>query len=456
MTNPESRTPNPRRALVVALAAITTVAIPRAQAPHIYAVTNARIVTAAGAPIENGTIVFRDGVIDQVGSGITPPASARVYDGKGLTVYPGLIDMGNTAAVSAGSASAATPRTTEDAERAKRDALLRAHVRAAEHLAVDGPAMKKLASAGVTTVLAVPAGEVFTGQSALVNVALAEDEPQIGALADIRKGQPVLRSPVAVHVAVPDSPQGAAYPNSLMGVIAFVRQSFIDAQYYGAQQERAERVKGAGPRPLFDAGLEALQPAVNGRLPVVYRADSVREIDRALAMSRDLKLDTILAGAREADQLAPDLKSRNVRVIYSLRYPERLKSLAPGADEPIRSLRERANASKAPAALEKAGIMFAFESGGLEDPKDFVKNAGKAVKAGLSADAAIRALTINAATIAGAADRVGSLEKGRIANVIVTDGDLFGEKTTIKHVFVDGRPVVIEEPATDRARGTQR
>ncbi|MGH9348500.1 MAG: amidohydrolase family protein, partial [Vicinamibacterales bacterium] len=96
-----------------------------------------------------------------------------------------------------------------------------------------------------------------------------------------------------------------------------------------------------------------------------------------------------------------------------------------------------------------AGILFAFESGGLENPKDFVKNAAKAVKAGLSADAAISALTINAATIAGAAHRLGSLEKGKIANAVVTDGDLFGEKTQIKHVFVDGRPVVIEEPAGD-------
>ncbi len=463
MRTPKSQLRTPKRhAFAVALAAIAALAVPRAQAPHVYAITGARIVTAAGAPIENGAIVFRDGVIEQVGAGITPPPAARVYDGKGLTVYPGLIDMGNTAAVSASAATTSTPRTTEDAERAKRDALLRAHVRAAENLAIDAPALKKLAAAGVTSVLAVPAGQAIAGQSALVNVALADDDPQIGALADLRKGQPVLRTPVALHVAIPENPQGNAYPNSLMGVIAFVRQSLIDAQYYGAQQERASHARTGGPRPLdgaqagpvFDAALEALQPAVAGRMPVVYRADSLREIDRALAMSREFKLNAILAGGREADQLAADLKAANVRVIYNLRYPERLKSLAPNADEPIRMLRERAHAPKTPAALERAGILFAFESGGLEEPKDFVKNAAKAVKAGLPADAAVRALTINAATIAGAADRVGSLEKGKIANVIVTDGDLFGEKTTIKHVFVDGRPVWIDEAPAERNRRT--
>jgi imidazolonepropionase-like amidohydrolase len=419
----------------------------------VYAITNARIVTAAGAPIENGTIVFRDGIIEQVGSGVTVPAAARVYDGKGLTVYPGLIDMGNTAAFAAPASTPPTPRTTEDAERTKRELLLRPHVRAAEHLAVDTPALRKLASAGVTSVLAVPTGPAFAGQSALVNVALPEDVPQIGALADIRSGQPVIRTPVALHLAVPENPPGDAYPNSLMGMVAFVRQSFLDAQYYGAVQERAAKSTRTDARLPFDPALEALQPAVSGRLPVVYRADTVREIDRALDMARAFKLQTIVTGAREADQLAADLKAANAKVIFSLRYPERLKSLAPDADEPIRVLRERANAPKTPAALDKAGIAFAFESGGLEEPKDFVKNAAKAVKAGLPADAAIRALTINAATIAGAADRVGSLEKGKIANVVVADGDLFGDKTTIKHVFIDGRPVRLEDASSEKGRG---
>jgi imidazolonepropionase-like amidohydrolase len=440
-------------ALAIVCGAVVTV---RAQAPHVYAITNARIITAAGAPIENGAIVFRNGVIEQVGAGVTPPPAARVYDGKGLTVYPGLIDMGNTAAVTSSSPSAGTPRTTEDAERAKRDLLLRPHVRAAEHLAIDTPATRKLVAAGVTSVLAVPPGPAFAGQSALVNVALPEDDPQIGGLADIRTGQPVIRTPVAIHLAVPENPSGEAYPNSLMGVIAFIRQSFLDAQYYGAVQERAAQRKQTDVRLAFDPALEALQSAVTGRLPVVYRADSVREIDRALDMSRAFKLQPILAGAREADQLAADLKAANIKVIFNLRYPERPKSLAPQADEPLRVLRERANAPKAPGALEKTGIVFAFESGGLDDPKDFVKNAAKAVKAGLAPEAAIRALTINAATIAGAADRVGSLEKGKLANLIVTDGDLFGEKTAIKHVFIDGRPIRIEEPSGEnRRRQTQ-
>jgi len=119
--------------------------------------------------------------------------------------------------------------------------------------------------------------------------------------------------------------------------------------------------------------------------------------------------------------------------------------LAPDADESLETLRERANAPKVPGELAKAGVTFAFESAGPTDPKDFVSNAAKAVKAGLSADAVLRAMTIGAAAVAGVADRLGSIEKGKTANLIVTDGDL---KTKITRVFVEGRSIAIDPAAS--------
>ncbi|HXH08101.1 MAG TPA: amidohydrolase family protein, partial [Vicinamibacterales bacterium] len=110
-------------------------------------------------------------------------------------------------------------------------------------------------------------------------------------------------------------------------------------------------------------------------------------------------------------------------------------------DEPLRTLRERAAAPRTPAALARAGIPFAFASAGLREPRDFVRHAARAVAEGLPAEAAIRALTIDAARLAGVADRLGSLEKGKTATLIVTDGDLFEEKSAIRHVFVEGHPV---------------
>ena len=260
----------------------------------------------------------------------------------------------------------------------------------------------------------------------------------------------VLRTPVALHVSFPNNPGGGnAYPNSLMGVVAFVRQTFLDAQHYQAAQRFADNTaapptRRLASRPAYEPALEALQPALARRMPVAFRGDTAREILRALDMAKAFKLETIVTGAREADQVATDLKSADARVIVGLDYPKRPTALAPDADESLSTLRARANAPKTAAALAKAGVPFAFASGTLEDPRDFIKNAAKAVQSGLSGDDAVRALTLQAATIAGAADRVGSLEVGKLANVLVTDGDLFAEKTTVKHVFVEGRAVNLD------------
>jgi imidazolonepropionase-like amidohydrolase len=421
-------------------------------ASYVYAITGARIVPVSAAAIDNGTIVFRDGIIEAVGSSVNMPAGAVIVQGKGLTVYPGLIDMGSSAGMDVPPpARAENPPTIEDVERAKMDTLLRAHLRAADHVNPGAAALARMAAAGITASLATPPGDAIRGQSALLNTALAPDDPQIGALADERRGAGVLRTPVALHVSLPERPAGGdAYPNSLMGVIAFVRQQFLDAQHYQAAVQFAERTKRPVFTPYYKAAYEAMQPALASRLPVAFRAAQAREILRALDMAKSFKLDPIVTNARESDQVVSDVKAAGARVIVSLNYPRRPESIAPDADESLRTLRARANAPKTPAALEKAGVTFAFESDGLEDPKDFLKNATKAVRAGLSRDGALKALTLNAATIAGAAARVGSLETGKVANLVVTDGDLFEDKTTIKHVFVAGRSVRLDVPDPPR------
>jgi imidazolonepropionase-like amidohydrolase len=443
-----------RRTLtVVSVMAVAVLAVGRAEAPRVYAIQGARIVTASGPAIAKGTVVLRDGLIDAVGANAAVPPDARVIDGSGLTVYPGLIDLHNTAATDVPQAEQPRdPKTLEEVERWKRSVLLRPQITAAEHVKVDAADLTRLASAGITTVLAVPSGLVIKGRSALVNVVAPEDAPQIGEVGDPRRGLLVVRTPVALHVAFPRNlRQGNAYPVSLMGVIAFVRQAFLDARHLQPASAEYDRVKGAGaPRPVWDPALEALQPAVAGRMPVAFEATEAREILRALRLAEELKLDPIITGGLHADEVTADLTSRNARVIYSLNYPARPRNLAPDADEPVRDLRARANAPRTPRALEKSGVLFAFGSSGLTDPQDFVRHAARAVKEGLAAEAAVRALTFNAARIAGAGDQLGSIERGKIANLIVTDADLFDEKMTIRHVFVDGRPVAIGDAARPR------
>jgi imidazolonepropionase-like amidohydrolase len=402
------------------------------EAPYTYAITGARIVPVSGAAIDNGTLVLSGGLISAIGANVAVPAGAITIAGKGLTVYPGLIDMGSSAGLEAPAIPRAdNPQTTEDIERVKRDTLLRAHLRAAEHITPSAAALTRAAEAGITAILATPQSDGIRGQSALVLTSIGADLPQIGALADDRRGAVVIRTPVALHVGVADSPAGgSAYPNSLMGIIAFNLQAFLDAQWYQQAKNRPH-----------SAALEAMQPALAGRMPVAFRASTSRDVLRALDMAKMFKLDPIITTARQVDDVTADLKAANARVVYSLNFPTRRPSLAPDADEALSDLRDRANAPKGPASLEKAGVLFAFESSGLSDPKDFLKNAQKAVANGLSKDAALRALTLNAATLAGAADQLGSLDRGKIANVVVTEGDLFDDKAVIKHVFVNGRAV---------------
>ena len=426
-------------AIAVAIAVSATAG--RADAPHVYAIKGARLMTASGPPIASGTIVIRHGQIEAIGAGVQAPADAVAIDGAGLTVYPGLIDMGHAAGLDVGSTQPQPPnlRTTEEAERWKRSLIFRPELEAARHLK-ETPELARLASSGITAVLATPPGVVFKGRSALVHVTTPPDEPQIGGVGDYRQGVQIVRAPVALHVEFPGNVRGDGYPVSLLGVIAFVRQSFLDAQSQKSSRE-----------PVYDPSLDALQPALDGRLPVAFEADLSREILRALTMAKEFKLDAVITGGREADQVAADLKARNARVIYSLNYPVRSRALPPDADEPVSALRTRAQAPRVPAALAKAGITFAFSSDGLREPNELVRNVARAVRDGLAPDAALRALTLDAAKIAGVSDRLGSLEPGKIADVVVTNGDLFEEKTKITHVFVAGRMVTIDDtPQTER------
>lgn len=452
-----------KRTFIAAVALVLAIAVSAAQGPAAtpYAIRGARIVPVSGAAIAAGNIVLRNGLIEAVGANAAIPDDAVVIDGAGLTVYPGLIDMGNASAIDApapvtdagggrGGPVAAPGQSRESLERAKRLTILRPDYKAAEHVRIEGPELTRLAAAGITSVLATPGGNIFRGQSALVNVVAPPDDPQIGSVADIRSTMTVVEAPVALHVNF--NPGGGPYPASLLGAISFVRQSFMDAAWQRQALKYYEK-HPATPRPTWDPALNGLLPAIDREMPVAFDADAAREIARVLHLAKELNVRPIVTGGREADEMAADLKTTNTPVIYSLNYPTRPRSLPPGADEPLATLRTRANAPKIPGRLAQAGVTFAFESGGLAQPRDFVRNAARAVREGLSEEAALRALTLDAARIAGAAERLGSLDKGKIANVIVTSGDLFTESTRIRHVFVDGRMVNIEAAETPAGRG---
>ena len=260
-----------------------------------------------------------------------------------MTVYPGLIDMANTSAVepapapaaappaaagrvvagAAEAAAAADPAGWEEQQRAKREQILKPGFAAADHVRIDGAEMQRLASAGITSVLAVPPSGTLRGQSALVNVLAPADDELISGMADYRTGITVVKSPVALHVgfgAGTGGGRGGGYPGSLLGYIAFVRQAFYDAQWQKDAHAWAERHKDQ-PRPVFEPELDALAPALDRRIPVAFDAEQQREIRRALAMAKEFNLTPIIVGAAEAAEAADDLKAANASVILTLNFP---------------------------------------------------------------------------------------------------------------------------------------
>lgn len=440
------------RALVILFALVAAPVAPSrpralTRAIETYAITNARIFPVSGPVIERGTVVIRGGLITAVGAGIPAPADARVIDGTGLNVYPGLIDASTTLAVpqsapSAGASSvapaaaAATPTPSLAAAAFSTSTAapgLRPETLASDLVQTGGAQIEAARNAGLTSALVAPRDGVLMGQSAFVN--LAGETPR----------QMIVRSPVALHVGFNPLRSGV-YPASLMGVFSALRQMLLDA----ARLREANQIYARSPRglrrPEQDRSLLALLPALAREMPVVMHVNSEREIRRALDLAEEFNLRVIISGGAESWKVTDRL--RNVPVLLSLNFPKRTTTPSPDADpDPLRVLRERVDAPKTAGRLSAARVRFAFQSGAMENINDYLTNAAKTIENGLARDEALRALTINAAEIFNVADRLGTIEVGKIANLTVTRGDLFDKGARVTHVFIDGQPVDLKPAA---------
>ncbi len=440
--------PKGRRQVVSTLALLVPVflfiIITRAQrsGTETYAITNARIVTVSGPVIERGTVVIRDGLIAAVGANVSAPADARVIDGSGLTVYPGLIDSSTSLGIPQPSPSPSPspspvgggfgqprPQSFLSAPNSTQPPGLQPEVLVEDFIRPGGEEIEVARNLGLTTALSAPRTGIWMGQSALINLA-GETSQQM-----------IVRSPVAMHVGFTPLRAGT-YPSSLMGVFATLRQTLLDAQRYREANQIYERAPRSMRRPEHNRSLEALLPVLDGKMLVVMYADREREITRALDLAQEFKLRAIIAGGLESDKVANRLRESKVPVLLSLNFPKRTTTAMPEGDpEPLRVLRERVEAPKTAGRLSAARVPFAFQSGGLPNMADFPANVLRAVENGLTRDDALRALTIWPAEILGVADRLGSIEVGKIANLTVTRGEIFDRSPRIAFVFIDGRQV---------------
>lgn len=418
-----------------------------------YAITNARIVPVSGATIERGTVVIRNGLIAAVGANVAAPADARVIDGNGLTVYPGLIDSyTNLGLPDAGPSPSpgggfgffqAPPRPSPGGPNSTQPIGLQPEVMVDDVIRPGGNEIESARNVGITTALTLPRSGIWMGQSALIN--LAGETPQ----------QMIVRSPVAMHVSF--TPLRGGYPGSLMGVFATLRQMLLDAQRYRESLQIYERAQRGIRRPDIDKSLASLVPVLDGRMPVVMFANSEREIARALDLAEEFKLRAIIAGGREADRVAERLAKLNVPVLLSLNLPRRTTAALPEADpESLRVLRDRVEAQQTAGKLARARVKFGFQSGSMANMSDLLANAGRVIANGLSSEDALRAFTIWPAEIFGVTNQLGSIETGKIANLVVARGNLFDRGARVTQLFIDGRPVDLRPSPASGAGGETR
>ena len=448
---PSRSDPHRPHVLLLFLVVLLSVGTSRAEAPSpppYYAITEVTVVNGDGTSMEGVTVLLADGLIEAVGSDLEIPPDARTIDGSGLMLYPGLVDAltglgqkqegDDGGGGRPGGGDGPTIRGPQD-----RPATT-PWVAAADHLDEDGR-LKKWRKAGFTAAVTSPSTGLFAGQAALIS---------LGGSAE--RKETVIATPVAQRLNFRPTGGFRSYPGSLMGSLSYIKQVFSDTAHYTRAKATYAQAPLGRERPTYDRTLEPLEAAIAAGTPFLMPAHLGREIDRALLIAEEYGLPAMLYGGQGAYTRIEKLQGAGIPVLVSLNWPKAEKDRDPDADTPFRTHYHRRMAPAVPGQLAEAGIPFAFYSDGLASPSEIFKNVRKALDAGLSDEAALRALSSGAAEIFGVSDRLGSIEEGKIANLVLASDWPWAEGVEIAAVFVDGRRYAeresdepTEEPASD-------
>ena len=387
------------------------------------------------------------GIITAIGKDVAIPPDAWVIEGKGLTVYPGLFDSFTdvgipSAPAGPGGAAEGGPRRpqTQEISRGPEDRPATTPWKsAADEASLSDKRIESWREAGFTTVVSAPKGGMFPGQASILD------------LAGDRASDMVVKTPVAIPISLVPGGGFGNFPGSLMGSLAYVHQVWIDTDWSAHALAAYEKNPRGQARPPYDRTEAVLAAAMMDHALVLIPANNTVQLRRALQLADLWSMDSwqmefAIYGAQMAYAMPDEIAAKKIPVLVNLKWPEAEKNADPDDPPSLRTLQFRDKAPSTPAALAKAGVPFAFYSGGITSSKDILKSVKKSIDAGLAPDAALRALTLTPAQIYGVEDRLGSIETGKIANLVVTDGDLFNEKTKIKLVFVDGERFEIHEP----------
>jgi hypothetical protein len=436
-------------AAIASLAGSAAVAAaPQGSVP--YAITNATVIVRPGTTIEGATVVIRDGLIEAVGGDVVAPADALVIDGENMTVYSGWIDAYSTIAMKSPEPAEPQQRPGQGGAPEQEQEIGTGHPIARVHpeysvtedLFADESEIESHRDAGFTAALVVPQDGIYRGRAALI--ALREGSPR----------ELVVDPDVAQVVSFQSGRYGGGYPGSLIGVMATFRQVLLDAQRWATWQDRYEQHPTGIQRPPQVDAYPVLLPVLAGDQPVLFEASNNRMSERALRLAREFAIRPIIKGNGGEYEVTFLFTDAAAPVIIPVDFPRKpaVDDADAAIDITLETLRRWDEAPRNAAALEAAGVDFAFTADGV-GPESFAENVREAIAAGLSEEAALAAVTTTAAEILGVDAVLGSVEAGKIANLVVATGPPFGEDTQVRHVFVDGHHSEVEERQARGGRG---
>jgi imidazolonepropionase-like amidohydrolase len=389
----------------------------QAKPAKVIAIRGAKIIPVVGEDIESGTIIIKDGKIDSVGKDVAIPSGAEVVDAKGLCVYPGMIDGYSFLGLQEISGVSATVDNRETGR-------INPQVRAIEALRYDSMHIPIARSNGVTAALVAPTGGLISGQSTLIKLdGWTNRDMAIKSQAAMQIEFPGIRGGRGGFGGMG---RGGAAAADATRLIAELKEILKNARYYQKRKEFAAK-NPATALPEFQETFEFILAVVRGELPVMISVHSDKDIKAAIQFVKDENLKAIFFGVEQGWKVAEELAKSNIPVIISSLY-----DMPPVWDDGYDSL------FRNPGVLSKAGVKIAFSSVSASLAKDLPYHAAKAVAFGLDKKEALKAVTIYPAEIFGVDKIMGSLEKGKAANIVLSDGDILETRTNIKKVYIDG------------------
>lgn len=380
------------------------------------AITGGTVYPVSGPKIENATVLIRDGRIAAVGTNVAVPAGATRIDATGKWITPGLIDGGGQM----GLTEIGAVQNTNEA--GVRDSAVAASFNVLEGINPASALIPVTRIEGITTTLAVPSGDFVRGQAVLIDL----DGRTVEAM--------VIKSPAGMVVNLNEDSKGAG-AGSRAGATARLRRVLTDARIYAQRRNDYQRAQ-IQPLAASAADLEALQPVLRGELPMIAVANRRSDIETVLRIAREFKLRVILAGGAEGWMIADQIAAAGVPVLLQ-------------AMDNIPTYDGLGVRYENAGLLAKAGVKVVLMETDTHNSRNLRQQGGNAVAYGMSWDQAFRSVTLTSAEVFGVADRYGSLEPGKVANVVVWSGDPFEFSTGVEHVFIRGRDIPLRSRQTE-------